>query len=129
MCSYIFLLLPLLQPNQDIEIEALQFHQALYWAAVTLTTVGYGRRCQQWCPLLHHYTNDMDCLCMCSMSTAFDFRKLQQLFVQALHTAPDDAGSTESMQHIWKYALYSDMAMYHRHFCICSPHQNEVMRD
>jgi hypothetical protein len=88
-------LLSLLQPNQDVEIEALQFHQALYWAAVTLTTVGYGRCCQQWCPLLHQYTNDIDRLCMRSISTAFEFRKLQQLFVQGLHTAPDDAGSTE----------------------------------
>jgi hypothetical protein len=43
--SLLLLLLLLLQPSPEEDIEALQFHQALYWAAVTLTTVGYGRCC------------------------------------------------------------------------------------
>jgi hypothetical protein len=38
----LLLLLLLLQPTPEDEIVTLQFHQALYWAAVTLTTVGYG---------------------------------------------------------------------------------------
>jgi hypothetical protein len=38
----LLLLLLLLQPHPEEDLVELQFHQALYWAAVTLTTVGYG---------------------------------------------------------------------------------------
>jgi hypothetical protein len=31
-----------LQRCRSIQIQDLQFHEALYWAAVTITTVGYG---------------------------------------------------------------------------------------